>query len=161
PLLSAREARARYSLLDIIRGNINVKEVKLVSPVVVLIEREDGTSNLDPLLKSSKPQETAPSKSSPPQLFIKNVFLTNATVRHLKFEKDGSSSVEELANVNINVSNVGNRQTARLDLAANIKLDRAAAPGSTNPPDQLLQFKLAGAFEAGLSADLKPQSLKG
>ncbi len=161
PLLSAREVRARYSLFDIIRGNINVQEVTLLSPVVVLIEREDGTSNLDPLLQASKSEEATPTKSKPPQLSIKSVVLTNATVRHSKFEKDGSSSISELSGVNIHVANVRNQQIARIDLAASIKLDRTPPSGIASPPDQLLQFKLAGGFEAGLSAELKPQSLKG
>ena len=53
PLLSAAEVRARYNLMDIIRGNIHVDEVALASPKVVLIENADGTSNLDPFGRST------------------------------------------------------------------------------------------------------------
>src|SRR5690349_8855460 len=49
PLVTAQEVRARYSLMDIIKGNINVSEVALESPVVNLVTFADGTSNLDPL----------------------------------------------------------------------------------------------------------------
>src|SRR5438105_8278352 len=47
-LLTAREARVRYSLRDIIGGKINVGEVILDSPSVQIVENADGTSNLDP-----------------------------------------------------------------------------------------------------------------
>src|SRR2546422_10493705 len=42
PLLTARELQARYSLIDIIRGHINIEEVRFDSPVINLIEDENG-----------------------------------------------------------------------------------------------------------------------
>ena len=38
PLVTAPEVRARYSLMDIVRGNIRVDELALSSPTIVLIE---------------------------------------------------------------------------------------------------------------------------
>ena len=52
PLVTAAEVRLRYSLLDIIGGNIHVDEIALSSPTVVLVENADGSSNLDSILKS-------------------------------------------------------------------------------------------------------------
>ena len=60
PLLSAAEVRLRYSLMDILKGNIRVDEVTVTSPMVTLIENEDGTSNLDPLLKAEPKQAAVP-----------------------------------------------------------------------------------------------------
>src|SRR5688572_14793619 len=37
PLVTAQLVRARYSLLDIIKGNINVLQIELKNPVVTLI----------------------------------------------------------------------------------------------------------------------------
>ena len=54
PLVSVAEVRLRYSLMDIIRGNIHVDEVTLSSPTVTLIQNPDGSSNLDPILKAQK-----------------------------------------------------------------------------------------------------------
>src|SRR5688572_5911517 len=58
PLVTAKEVRARYSLTDIVKGNINVSEVFLESPVITLVIYADGTSNLDPLTneKEQKPE---------------------------------------------------------------------------------------------------------
>src|SRR5215471_10540357 len=44
PLVSASEVRLRYSLMDIIRGNLHVDEVTLASPTVTLVENPDKTS---------------------------------------------------------------------------------------------------------------------
>ena len=48
PLVTAKEVRARYSLMDIIKGNINVSEVSLESPVVNLVTFADGTKEQAP-----------------------------------------------------------------------------------------------------------------
>ena len=53
-LLTAREARVSYSLMDILGGNIHVDELTITSPVIQVVQNADGTSNLDPLLKSQE-----------------------------------------------------------------------------------------------------------
>ena len=57
PLVTAPEVRLRYSLMNIIRGHIDVDEITLSSPVIVLVQNPDGTSNLDPILQSQKKEE--------------------------------------------------------------------------------------------------------
>src|SRR5882762_1536384 len=63
PLVTAQEARARYSLWDILGGNLKVAEVILSSPTITLVHNADGTSNLDPITRSAKsgPKEGKPS----------------------------------------------------------------------------------------------------
>src|SRR5215813_8806700 len=61
PLLAATEVRARYSLFAIIRGNIHVDEVAVVSPRIVVVQNADGTSNLDPITKQ-KPSTERPAQ---------------------------------------------------------------------------------------------------
>src|SRR5262245_4718038 len=39
PLLTATELRARYRFFDIVRGNINVDEIQLRTPVIHIIEK--------------------------------------------------------------------------------------------------------------------------
>lgn len=63
PLVSAPEVRLRYSLMQIILGNIQVHEVTLSSPTVTLVQNPDGTSNLDPILKAQ--QGKPPANNSP------------------------------------------------------------------------------------------------
>lgn len=160
PLVSAPEVRLRYSLMDIIGGHINVDEVTLTSPAVVLVQNPDGTSNLDPILQSQKNQP--PSKPSGPskplQIDIKKVALTDATIRQIKLYKGNDRDVTELSHVNLNVDNLQNGQSAKLALAADISMqNNPPAPGTNG----LLQAKLNGNFTIALAADLKPSSIQG
>src|ERR1043166_5724864 len=110
PLLTAREARVRYSLFDIIGGHFNINEVLLDSPVINLTEDENGGTNLDPLLKSLKgetnaPSPNAPAKAKPIQLSVQNLTITNATLRRFKQEKDGGHDAAEVSNLNLTITN--------------------------------------------------------
>lgn len=162
-LLTAGEMRARYSLMSIIGGKIAVEEVSIANPTITLIEKADGTSNLDPLLKSTKPAEKKETKpaakpAAPPTLDIKSVKLSNATVRQTKQLKSGGSDVLELTGVNLTASDIRNGQAGKLDLSAAIGVAKAAQ-GQAGASS--LAAKLAGAFIFSLTADLMPSSLKG
>src|SRR5713226_1345687 len=163
PLLTAKEVVARYSLWDIIGGKINVREVRLVSPVVTIIENADGTSNLDPLLKSSAEEGKKPPppvQSSAPQLEVRNVSLTNATVRRLVTRTNGVREILELANVNLTLDRLQNGQAGNLALAADVALTRELPPTQTATNDAL-EGRIAGAFEFVLGAELQPHEING
>ena len=160
PLVTATEVRLRYSLMNIIRGNIHVDEVALVSPTVVLVENPDGSSNLDPILKSqqAKPGEKKPEPpakapgAKPLQIDLRKFVLTDATIRRVKNYKNGTRDVAELSHVNITLDDLKNGQTGKLALGADIRVETTNAT---------LQAKLAGNFTLALTADLKPASIKG
>ena len=154
PLFAATTVRLRYSLMAILRGNILVEEAAIESPTVNVIANADGTSNLDPLLKSENPaakEKPAPAAkpSPPPALDVKSVVLKNATIRY----RSGSNETIELANVNVNVSNIKNGGTGKLDLSLGISVKQ--------PSNTALQAKLAGALTFNLTADLQPGGAKG
>jgi hypothetical protein len=161
PLVTAPEVRLRYSLMDIIGGHINVDEVTLTSPTVVLVQNPDGTSNLDPILKSQnkQPEPSKPSTPTKPmQVNIKKVALTDGTVRQIKLYKGNNRDVTDLSHVNVSLDNLQNGQTAKLALASDIKMDNnPPAPGTNGT----LQAKLNGNLSLALSADLKPSSIQG
>src|SRR5208282_5410691 len=128
PLLTAAEVHLRYSLLDIIKGNIHVDEVALVSPTVTLIQNPDGSSNLDPLLKAQKEKAPAakpaapaqPSAAKPLQVDVRKVALTDATIRQVKNYTNGAQDVLELSHVNFTLDDLKNGQTGKLALGADI-----------------------------------------
>jgi hypothetical protein len=155
PLVTAAEVRLRYSLMDIIKGNIRVDEVTLVSPTVTLIQNPDGTSNLDPLLKATaaKPAApTPPSAAKSPQIDVRKVALTDATIRQVKNYANGTRDVVEMSHVNLTLDDLKNGQTGKLALGAEISVQQT---------NVTLQAKLAGNFSLALTADLKPASVKG
>src|ERR1017187_5248533 len=76
PVITAPEVSVSYSLWSILRGNLCVYEVALVSPTVALVENPDGSSNLDALKASNKkPSESKPPRpgksSKPPQIDLR------------------------------------------------------------------------------------------
>jgi uncharacterized protein involved in outer membrane biogenesis len=160
PLLTAREVRARYHLMDILRGNIRVDEVTLSSPTVVLVENPDKSSNLDPIMKSQQAQpKPAPAQPSKPvHIELRKLTLTEATLRKVQMHKTGNPDVTELAHVNVTVDNVQNGQTGKLSLGAEMRVE--VSP-QTSIAGSLMQGKVTGGFDFTLTADLKPASVKG
>ena len=156
PLVTAAEVRLRYSLMDIIGGNLRVEEVTLASPTVTLVQNADGSSNLDPILKSQpgKPTEppAKPAAGKPLQIDLKKFALTEATIRQVKNHANGTRDVAELSHVNITLDDLKNGQTGKLALGADISMTTTNAT---------LQAKLAGNFTLALTADLKPAAIKG
>lgn len=165
PIFTAASVSARYSLMSILRGKILVDEAAVESPTVTVVENADGTSNLDSLLKSEKPQaekKPAPSPSAepstPPSVDVKSVLLKNATVRYVKNSPGGGREAVELSNVNFTLSNIKNGETGKLDVSAAIGLDKTAGVTGSNTT---LQAKLNGSFTFALSQDLNPGAVKG
>ncbi len=181
PLVTAAEVRLRYSLMDILRGNIRVDEVKVASLTVALVEHPDGSSNLDPILKSlqtgdpekkreapeTKPTASATKTSTPAtkpaasakssvakplQIDVKQFALTDATFSRVKNFANGTREVAELSHANLTLDDLKNGQTAQLVLGTDIHIQQTNA---------MLQAKLAGTFTLALTADLKPSQIRG
>ncbi len=160
PLVTAAELRLRYSLMDIIRGNIHVDEVTLSSPTIVLVENLDGSSNLDPILKSqqAKPGEKNPepvakaSVAKPPQIDFRKFALTDATVRRVKTYKSGMRDLAELSHINVTLDDVKNGQAGKLGLAAEIRVESTSG---------VLAARFGGNYTFALAGDLKPSLIKG
>jgi uncharacterized protein involved in outer membrane biogenesis len=162
PVITAPEVRASYSLWSILRGNLRVFEIALVSPTVSLVENPDGSSNLDALKASNKkPSESKPPRpgksSKPPQIDLGKLTLSNATIRRIKNYPVGRCDSLELANVNVLLANVKNGQSGKFQLGAAIQI-------VNNPPTGAkgrLTAMLNGNFNFTLSADLKPAPVTG
>lgn len=156
PLLTAADVRLRYSLMDIIKGNINVDEVTLGTPVIQIVQEADGTSNLDPILERDKKPESPKKSNEPTKLSIKNVSLKDGTVRQIVKSKDGSTKLTELQALNVTLDRLGNGQSGKLTLGASFNLDEKH--GSTN---SLLSGNIAGGYDIALNQQLLPENLKG
>ena len=168
PLVTAPEVRLRYSLMDIIGGNIHVDE-----DCPFLAHRDAGDesrrqqqSGPDPQGAKGKgdgaAQEKKPEQpgkpSKPAQIDIRKVALTDATIRNVKLYQGGNRDVAELSHVNVTVDNVKNGQTGKLALSADMNVQNNPPPPGAGGA---LQAKLNGNFTFALTPDLKPASIQG
>ena len=152
PVAKVGSISARYSLMDIIGGNINVQEVTVDSPEILLIVKEDGSTNLDPILKALESDEPPPPAGPTPNLDIRNVAIKNASIKLVQHLPGGAKQVVEIKNVNFDLDQLGNGKSGKINLAA--------ALGLQTPTDQLsADFK--GGFDVELGADLMPTLVSG
>ncbi|MCU0783785.1 MAG: hypothetical protein MUF81_07000 [Verrucomicrobia bacterium] len=163
PLFTASVVRARYGLLSILGGIIAIEELAIESPTITIVENADGTSNLDPLLKTTKTKpgekKTPSAKPQEPAVVdVKTVTLNNATIRRVKNLKGGGRESLELANMTVTASNIKNGAAGKLDLSALLAMDKTA-PAPAKPA--AMQAKLNGSFTFDLTKDLKPANVKG
>jgi hypothetical protein len=165
-LLTAPEVRARYALMDIIKGNINVDEVGIMTPTVTLVENADGSHNYDPLVKQQtekpaaekKSKEEEKKSSKPPRLNLKKFVLTDGTIRQVKNYKGGAKDSTEISKLNITLDDLRNGGTGKLTLGAELAIqNNPPAPGTNGT----LQARVNGNFSLALSDDLKPASIQG
>ncbi len=164
PLVTASEVRVSYHLFDLLGGNIHVDEIALVSPTIELVENPDGHSNLGPILQALQAKSSAAKKpatstaaAKPLQIDLGKLTLSHATIRQIKNYADGRHDLAGLTNVNVTLTNLKNGETAKLELAADIRIENNSATNSGG----LLAASLQGGFSCSFGSDLKPVSANG
>lgn len=164
PIFTAKEIHARYSLMDIIRGNITVEEAAVSGAVINVVQNPDGTFNFTPIVKATGSKEPKAAKSAtstpsaPPKLSIKSISVKDSAIRFAKSDKSGARLLAELAGVSVVVSNIQNGQTGKLTIGTDLKFEQTT--GGTNTVDALAA-KFTSAFDFTLKPDLLPQGFKG
>ncbi len=163
PILTVASIALRYHLMDIIGGHINVDEVAISTPVIVVTEDATGKRNLDPILEKLAAKKAEPSQpkaeakpAKPLQLDLKKFALSNAKVRYTKADKAGGQMTAEVNGINLGLENLGNGKSGMVNLAADLQFEQKQ--GTTN---NTLQAKLSGQFQVALDNQLMPATLKG
>jgi hypothetical protein len=162
-LLTAQEARVKYSLMDIIGGNIHVEEMSIMSPVIQIVKDAHGHSNLDPLLekkegKTENEKAKSGKESKPPQVNIRKVTISNATISSVENHENGTRDLVELTNVEVVLTGVKNGEAGKLQFSAIMRdEDNPPAPAMYG----LLQAKVDGSFNFSFTPDLKPNMVLG
>ncbi len=159
PIVTVGSFTTRYSLINILRGNIDIKEITIGSPVINLELYEDGTSNIQKLMEASlqkeAPQKETAAPSAPIKLNLDNFSIDNATINFTQKSKTGSMSAV-INNLNLKVSGVKNGGTSAITFSTLWNLIIASATNKN---------ELAGNSKANLelafNPELFPQSGKG
>ena len=159
PLITVDEVQARYDLLAILRGNIKVREVTLLSPDVRIVQETDGKSNLDPFLGKEEKTPRPNSKQSS-RLEIQNINLKNGHVLLLKKDKSGSTQTTELSNLDLSLDRLQNGQSGKASLGTVLKLAHNPSANAQGTND-LLEAKVVGSFDFAIDPQLLPKDIKG
>lgn len=167
PLFTAAEISARYSLWDIIGGNIHVDRIRLVAPEISIVQYADGTSNLDPLLASSetppppaKP-EKPPAASGPLRVELGDFLLTNANLRLVHHHVGGGRDEVQVNNLHVALANLANGKAASLNFGVGARLDRTPKTETPPKPTETFQAALGGSLTCWLTRQLQPETIQG
>jgi uncharacterized protein involved in outer membrane biogenesis len=156
-LAEIREVRARYSLFSIIGGDIRVDEVTVDGPTITVVEKADGSGNLNALLKGLPQSPEEPKTTSPaPKLSIRNVQIKGGVLKFDRTDAAGGRTVAEITGLNVGVDQVINGQATKLTIGADAKAELSGQPQSGR-----LAGKLGGTIDTTLDANLLPTLAKG
>ncbi|HAB19524.1 MAG TPA: hypothetical protein DCE44_24220 [Verrucomicrobiales bacterium] len=151
-LATVQEIRLRYSLWAILRGTVTVTEATIETPVVTIVGRPDGTSNLGTLMKALPPEAEPPPANKTAQLDIHSVALRNGTVRQSSASPAGSTEIE-LSNLNVTLDQLVNGAASKLTIGSLARL-------TANATNQLAA-KADGAFGFEVDSKLLPTRFNG
>lgn len=158
PLLTVTEFRTRYSLMAILGGTMKVEEVLIESPVVTVVQTEDGKLNTDPLMEGAAPAEEPSASGAAPQVDLKAFNLKNATLRYVRLHPGGSRDVFEVSGLNVTLADVKNGAAGKFSFAMDAKVE-------LNPPDVSQRgaaaMKHDGEYMFTLGPDLMPTQISG
>jgi len=155
-LAEIREIRARYSLLSIIQGKIQVEELIVDGLAVTVVEKADGSGNLASLLTGLPKSGAKKGRSPAPQLSVKNVNLKGASLRFDRTDRSGGRTVAEISGLNVGVDQIANGQATKITIGADARADLSGQPQAGR-----IGGKLGGTVDVTLDANLLPTSAKG
>jgi len=156
PLLRADSVHFRCSIWSILGGHVRVAEATLDTPVVQVIENSDGTSNLDPFLKSSGSESKA-GAVQPLQLELQQLAVKNGTLRYVKVLPSSGKRVAEIAGLSITADTIANDHEGKVNVATDLRFDQ----GLGGPTNGVFGARLEGELDFALDARLSPASVKG
>lgn len=163
-LASVELARVRFSLFTLLGGKIALEEVLVQSPTVTLVQKADGTSNLDPILKqvSANASQAKPAPAGggkPPQVDLKSIKVENASLNYRSTAKDGAEMNAAISSLNFTAADLRNGASGKLEFNAGLKVDQKTVVPT--PAASALQGTSKGTFTVALTPDLQPASLAG
>ncbi|MBL9129459.1 MAG: hypothetical protein JNL97_17540, partial [Verrucomicrobiales bacterium] len=144
-------ARVRYNLSAILGGRMEVAEIHVGNPVVSLVGKADGTSNLDPILKKLSSGAPAPAPSTPPaagkplQVDLQKLTVENASFTYRGVAKDGTRLSGDVTGLNLGVAGIKNGGKGQITLGSSLAFSQVpAGPGAT---ENRLQGTQKGSFD--------------
>ena len=148
-LVSAKSALVRYSPLTILGGTIKLDQLQLMNPEVIIIEAENGKSNLSSWLESFPPSPNTP----PPVMDLNLLSVENGKVILRQQTSGGGQNVTELLLNKASIGKLGQDLEGALNLDMGVKTTKITDAGEET--QLALSMKLEG--DIGLNAELLPE----
>jgi hypothetical protein len=155
PIASFGSVSVKYSLRQIIGGNIEIGEVVLESPVINYEINEDGSSNIDKLggAPGQPPKSTQPSK--PLNLSVGSLVINNGTINFVQKSK-ASSTTATFNNLKLKIAGLKNGGTPSVSLSAIWNIVMVAGTNKNG-----IAGNAKANMDLNLDQELLPQTVKG
>lgn len=159
-LLSAKDVTVKYKLRSIMRGNMEIDDIVVSSPIVTIVQKPDGSMNIDPVLKAQEEsgESTPTADDEPARMLLRQLTLTDGRLSYFKQYGGGKEDITELSQFSMSVSNLGNGATGKASARGLMSLqNNPPAPGTSGA----LKANLDGDYDFTLDQELMPAIVKG
>ncbi|MGE3309573.1 MAG: AsmA family protein [Limisphaerales bacterium] len=162
-------ARVRYKLFSILGGRMEIPEVLVRNPVISLVSKADGSSNLDPILNrlNQGGSAPAPAPSSPPasgkplQVDLGSLVVENAAFTYRSTAADGSRTDADVTALGLNVTGIRNGGKGQITVGSGFGFSQVPAGAVAGAGTHRVQGSLKGSFDLEMTPDLLPGGLSG
>ncbi len=164
-LATVELARVRYNLSAILGGRMEFDEIFVGTPAVSVVQKPDGTSNLDPILKKlaegsiTQPSGTPPASGDPIQLDLRALTVENGSFSYRATAADGAKTSADVSGLAVQVTGLKNGGKGQITVGSVFALSQVASV--TGTLENRLQGTQKGTFDLELRPDLAPASLSG
>lgn len=156
-LVSAKSARLQYSFWNLLGGRVRVSELAVDSPVVYVVKRGDGSSNLDPIVEGMQTTEQKEETSGEVDVLLENLSLNNARFRFEMTDTNGVKQVMEAAEVKIEIDRFGNGIDGNLKMSTRLNYEK----GTGATPTDLVRATVNAGFKFAFDSKLAPKTVTG
>ena len=156
-VLELEELHVKYSLWSILKGNIVIKELKVVSPKLQIITRPDGTSNIDPIVKAYLSMPAG----GPKTFDINNLNLNQSQIRLVSITKSGDSDSIDISGLNLSIDQFKNGGTGKITIGADLNWEQKLVNTNSNNQANRLKARIEGTYSYDLSPTLLPNKVGG
>jgi hypothetical protein len=166
PMVQAERVLLRYRVFGLLRGEFAFPEIVVEAPVLRVVERPDGTRNVDVLLGGDTNAPVAATRAEPLRMQLGRVVVTRGTVTYRREAKDGSTQTSEVSALDFGAENLANGQTGKVKLSAALAQaytparGPAGAAAATNGAYRV-EARVDGGLDLRLEKDLRPSQVKG
>lgn len=164
-LATVEVARVRYNLMAILGGRMEVEEIFVGTPAVSLVQKADGSSNLDPILKKLSEGGPAPATGTPPaagkplQVDLRSLAVENASFSYRATAPDGAKTTADVTALSLKITGIKNGGKGQMTVGSGFGFSQT--PAGAGAVENRIQGSTKGSFDLELTPELAPAGVVG